>query len=139
MYSKCTQILTATNMLDTSSTAQEKQLSFDLRPFSALFLSLSERASERATNHNLNSAFPKMSATPLIFCRKDSQSQLHNCNQNIRRSLLRVPKSLFIPNSHPLRWMAAITALGTPSPPPALTLHREIGLCHSHPLPFFIR
>ena len=53
-----------------ASVSQEKQLSFDLRPFSlSLSLSLSlflrratEWASERATNHNLNSAFPKMAA-----------------------------------------------------------------------------
>ena len=49
-----------------ASIAEEKQLSFDLQPLSlSLSLSLSfseERPTERATNHNLNSEFPKMAA-----------------------------------------------------------------------------
>ena len=101
-------------------------------------LSFSLSPSERASGPQITTLIPRFRrCLPLIFCRKDSQSQLQNCNRNIRRSLLGVPKHFS--DSHPLRWMAAITALGTPSPPPALTLHQEIGLCHSHPLPFFIR
>ena len=88
-------------MLDTPSTAQEKQLSFDLRPFSAPFPSLSERASasERATNHNLNSAFPKMSAAaaaaadtlPQRFAVAVAELQPKYAEE-IRRSLVGVPK-----------------------------------------------